>query len=120
MFCSVGTFRTLSLGGSISNNPERIALSTRVGEVECTGVLQLRADSLGPQKSIAKENLKSQVKEFSAFLCMRRHKSLGSLKSFLEYTPQLSWGSSLCFQNLSCLRAHSHICLPKGSQFPLI
>ena len=95
MFCSVGTFRTLSLGGSISNNPERIALSTRVGEVECTGVLQLRADSLGPQKIIAKENLKSQVKEFSAFLCMGRYKTVGSLKSFLS--SQLSGASILCF-----------------------
>ena len=32
---------------------------------------------------LIKENQVSQVKEVSAFLCMGRHKSLGSLKSFL-------------------------------------
>ena len=35
------------------------------------------------QKIIVKGNQISQVKEFSAFLCMGRCKSLGSLKSFL-------------------------------------
>ena len=101
MFYSVGTFRTLSLRGSMSNNPERMALRIRGGEVECTGVLQQRADSLEAQNIIAKENLKPQVKEFSVFLCMRRHKSLDSLKSFLEYKRQLSWGS---VQSLSHIR----------------
>ena len=33
--------------------------------------------------SLIKENQISQIKEFSAFLCMERCKSLGSLKSFL-------------------------------------
>ena len=33
--------------------------------------------------SLIKENQIPQVKEFSAFLCMGRCKSLGSLKSFL-------------------------------------
>ena len=37
----------------------------------------------------------SQVKEFSAFLCMGRCKSLGSLKSFLSYASQLSGASTL-------------------------
>ena len=37
---------------------------------------------------IVKENQIFQVKEFSAFLCMERCKSLGSLKSFLSYAPQ--------------------------------
>ena len=32
---------------------------------------------------LTKENQTSQVKEFSAFLCMGRCKSLDSLKSFL-------------------------------------
>ena len=101
MFYSVGTFRTLSLRGSMSNNTERMALRIRGGEVECTGVLQQRAGSLEAQNIIAKENLKPQVKEFSVFLCMRRHKSLDSLKSFLEYKRQLSWGS---VQSLSHIR----------------
>ena len=39
---------------------------------------------------LIKENQISQVKEFSAFLCMGRCKSLGSLKSFLWYASQLS------------------------------
>ena len=36
---------------------------------------------------LRKENQMSQVKEFSAFLCMGRCKSLGSLKSLLWYAP---------------------------------
>ena len=47
-----------------------------------------------------------QNEEFSAFLCMGRCKSLGSLKSFLWYAPQLSGASILCFHFLSFLRAH--------------
>ena len=55
---------------------------------------------------LTKENQISQVKEFSAFLCMGRCKSLGSLKSFLWYAPQLSGDSILCFPILSLLRVH--------------
>ena len=44
----------------------------------------------------------SQVKEFSAFLCTRRSKSLGSLKSFLLCAPHLSRAST-CFHILSFL-----------------
>ena len=46
----------------------------------------------------------SQVMEFSAFLCMGRCKSLGSLKSFLWYVPHLSRASILYFHILSFLR----------------
>ena len=53
-----------------------------------------------------KENQTSQVKEFSAFLCMGRCKSLGLLKSFLWYAPQLSGTSILCFYIPVFLRAH--------------
>ena len=42
----------------------------------------------------------------AAFLCMGRCKSLGSLKSFLCYAPQLSGASILCFLILSPLRVH--------------
>ena len=38
---------------------------------------------------------------------MGRCKSLGSLKSFLWYAPQLSGASILCFHILSFLRVHS-------------
>ena len=54
-----------------------------------------------------KENQISQVKEFSGFLCLHRYRSLGSLKSFLWYTPQLSGASILCFLILTFLRVHS-------------
>ena len=51
---------------------------------------------------LLKENQISQVKEFiSTFLCMEGCKSLGSLKSFLSYEPQLSGVSILCFHILN-------------------
>ena len=55
---------------------------------------------------LMKENQIAQVKEFIAFLCMRRCKSLGSLKSVLWYPPQLSGASILCFHVLSFLKLH--------------
>ena len=74
---SVRSFRTSSLGGSNSNNPERIALR-RQG-----GVLQQRAGSQNIKSLLViKENQISQVKEFSALLYMGRCKSLGQIKSF--------------------------------------
>ena len=48
----------------------------------------------------------SQVKEFRAFPCVGRCKSLGSLESFLSHASQLCWFSVLCFHILSCLWAH--------------
>ena len=45
------------------------------------------------------ENQTSQVKEFSAFLCMRRCKSLDSLKSFLWCAPQFSGARIPCFRS---------------------
>ena len=45
MFYSVGIFRTSSLGGSISSNPEKTALSRQEGEPGCIGVLQQKAGS---------------------------------------------------------------------------
>ena len=50
-----------------------------------------------------KENQITQVKEFSAFLRMGRCKSLGPLKSFLSYTPQLAGASVLWFHILDLL-----------------
>ena len=44
---------------------------------------------------LIKENQVSQVKEFSAFLCMGRCKSLGLLKPSLSYASQLSGVSVL-------------------------
>ena len=53
-----------------------------------------------------KENKISQVKEFSAFLCMVRCKSLGWLKSFLSYASQISGASILYFSHPDFLWAH--------------
>ena len=50
---------------------------------------------------LIKENQTSQIKEFRAFLSIGRCKSLGSLKSFLWYTPLLSGGQYPHFFKLS-------------------
>ena len=55
---------------------------------------------------LIKENQISQVNEVSAFQCMERGKSVGSLKSFLGYAPQLSGAGILGFLILSLLRAY--------------
>ena len=48
------------------------------------GVLQQRPGSQNIKRLLLiKENQTSQVNEFSAFLCIGRCKSLGSVKSFL-------------------------------------
>ena len=53
-----------------------------------------------------RENQISQVKEFSAFLCVGRCKSLGSLKSFLSHAPQLSGASVSCIFTPEFLSVH--------------
>ena len=84
MFYSAGSFRTSSPGGNILSNPERTAPKSRGGEPGNTGVLQERAGGLSIKRLLLiKENQICQVKEFNAFLCMGRCKSLGSRKSFL-------------------------------------
>ena len=98
MFYSMGNFglhaQETHLGLSISGNPEGTALRRRYREEP--GYIEL----------LIKENQVSQVKEFSAFLCMGRCRSVGLLKSFLSYALQLSRSSILCF---------SHPELPWGS-----
>ena len=77
------------------------------GELGYIGVLQQGAGSRNIKRLLLiKENQISGVKEFSAFLCTGRCKSLGSLKSFLWNAPQLSGASILCFYILSFLGAH--------------
>ena len=51
-----------------------------------------------------KENQITQVKEFSAFLCMGRWKTLDSLKSSLCWCISALWGSVSCFHILSSSR----------------
>ena len=55
---------------------------------------------------LIKESQISQVKEFSNFLCMRRCRSLGSLKSLLSHAPQQSGASTLCVHILNFLGVH--------------
>ena len=96
------TFRTSGPGDSISSDPEK-TLRRRKEEPGCyIEVLQQRADSLNIKTVLLiKEDQISQVKEFSAFLCMGRCKSLGLLKSFLWYVPQLSGARILCFSGFT-------------------
>ena len=95
MFYSVGIFRTSSLGGSISSNPERTALRRREEEPGCTEVLRQRAASLNIKSLlIIKENQITQVRN-SALFYLWEDASLGSLKSFLSYESQLSGTSIL-------------------------
>ena len=79
----MGTFRTSS-PGSISSNPERTALRRRWGELGYIEVWQQRADSwyikrwlLIKKKKTKQKTRYLQVKDFSAFLCMGKCRSLG-------------------------------------------
>ena len=100
MFYVVGIFRTLGLGDSISNDYERTALRRQEEQPGYTEALQQRASSLNIKRLLLiKENQISQVKKFSAFLCMGRCKSLGSWKSFLWYAPQLYGANILSFSS---------------------
>ena len=96
MFYLVEFLRDSSPGNSISSSPERTALRRRGEEpgYRNFAIISLNVKIL----LLIKENQISQVKEFSAFLCMGRCKSLGSLKSFLGYAPQLS-GASILFSH---------------------
>ena len=98
MLYLVGIFRTSSPGDGLSSNPERTAPRRWGEEPGYREVLLEMASSLNIKRLLfIKENQISQVKEFSAFLCMGRCKSLGSLISFLLYESQLSWVSSPVF-----------------------
>ena len=71
----MGIFRTSSLGGRISSNPERTAQRSGGEEPAYIEVLQQRAGNLNIKRLLLiKENHTSQVKEFSAILCMERCK----------------------------------------------
>ena len=103
-----GNFRTSSPGGSTSSEPKRSVPRRQSEEPGYTEVLQQTPVNLNIKKSLlVKESQISQVKEFSNFLCMRRCKSLGSLKSLLSHAPQQSGASILCFHILNLLGVHS-------------
>ena len=79
---------------------------------------------------LIKENQPSQVNEFTAFLWMGRYKSLGSLKSFLWYMPQLfptdrgTWRATVHrvaksqtrLSDSACMHAHSVVFHSKSPQ----
>ena len=84
MFYSVGIFRTSSLGDSISSDPERTITEKKGEEPNCIEALQQSAGRLNTKRLLLiRENRITQVKEFSAFLCMGRSKTLGLLESFI-------------------------------------
>ena len=98
MFYLVGIFKTSSLGNSIScnpGNPERTALRGWGQESGYRGVCNKGQVVWTSEVYFVNFHQVSQVKRFSAFLCMGRCKSLGLLKSFLSYASQLSGMSQL-------------------------
>ena len=96
MFYLVKTFRTSSLRGNISSNPER-TIPRRWGGGVGARLHRSLQEGAGRQDIkrllLFKKNQISQVEEFSGFLCMRRCKRLGSLKLFLSHASQLSGAS---------------------------
>ena len=108
MFHLVDSLRTSSPGHSISDNAEKTVLKRQGGR--CQDIQKFWQQKTGSRSIkgslLIKENQMFQMKEFSAFLCIGRCKSLGSLNSFLWYAPQLSGARILCFLILSSLRAH--------------
>ena len=115
-FYLVGIFRTSSLGGSFSNNPERTPLRMQREEPGYVEVLQQRVGSLKfcnkragslnvKRLLLIKGNQMFQVKEVRIFLCMGRRKSLGLLKSVLSYASQLS-GASILYSHPEFLKPH--------------
>ena len=93
MFYSVGSFRTSSLGVSISGSLERTALR-RWGEESGYAEVCNKGQVVWTSKLFLgmKQNQLPQVKEFSTFLYMGRCKSLGSLKSLLFIYISAIWG----------------------------
>ena len=109
MFYLADKTENLSPEHSLSNNTERLLWRGKVGggNQYTWEFLQQRPGSQNiKQLLLNKENQIYQINEFSVCLCMERYKSLGSLKSFLWYAPQLSGASILCFLILSFLRVH--------------
>ena len=93
--------RDAALQAALRNHSEEARGGARLHKV-----LQRRAGSLNVGiLLLVKENQTSQVKEFSAFLCLGRGKSLGSLKPF-PLMPLSHLGPASCFHILRLLRAH--------------
>ena len=78
MLYSVGIFRTSSPGDSISSNSENCSMEVREG-------------------ARLKKTRYPKLRNLVLFLCMGGYKSLGSLKAFLWYVPQVSRPVSYIF-----------------------
>ena len=98
MFKSADTLRTSRLGHSIQKIQTGCSKEGRGGTRIYRGFSNRRPDSLNIKRLLSvKETQTYQVNDFSAFLCLGRGKSLGSLKPFLPYVPQLCGASILSF-----------------------
>ena len=88
MFYLVGIFRTSGPGGSISSDPERtVPRRWRGGGRLCRSCSKRQIVWTSEDYCWLRKT--RYFKEFSTFLCMRRCKGLGLLKSFLLYASQL-------------------------------
>lgn len=84
MFYSVDILRTSSPRDNISNNPEPNPALKRKEDARNIGVFATKSGSQNIEiVLLIKENQVAKVKEFSAFLCIGRCKSLDLSKSFL-------------------------------------
>ena len=108
LFYSTWTFRISPLGAGGSRVSGNLKRTTNwwAEDPGYTEALQERAGGLNVKGSLlVKENQISQVKEFSAFLCLVRCKSLGSLNSSRWQAPQLVWGECPVFPHPERLSA---------------
>ena len=67
MFYSAEIFRTSSLGGNISSNPERTAPRRRGGKPDNIGVLQQRTGSLNIRRLLLKQTRYPKLRNLVLF-----------------------------------------------------
>ena len=89
----------------ISSDPERNASRTwEKDSLYRSFAISIRAGSLNIKRLLLKKAIYLKLKNLALFLCLRRCKSLGSLKSFLWYASQLFWGQyPMFFPSWACL-----------------
>ena len=100
MFYLVGIFTPSNWGDVISSDPRELLRGSGGGVRSVTWMFAANKGQVVWTSKVLlwiKENQMSRVKEFRAFLCMGRRRSLGSLRSFLSHASQLSGASILCF-----------------------
>ena len=89
----------------ISSDPERNASRTREKDsLYRSFATSIRAGSLNIKRLLLKKTKYLKLRNLALFLCLRRCKSLGSLKSFLWCSSQLFWGQyPMIFPSWACL-----------------